>query len=157
MPAGIVAGSSLWHKGGMEPMDQIQLETTISAPLDRVWTAFAHERGQWWPELDFWPVIGSLLREQWEVDGVQYTAVGAVKDVISGRRLVFAWSEPGWDGATTVRWEFEASGSGTRVLLTESGFGALARGQELAEDHREAWPYHLSDLKEHAERPAPEA
>jgi hypothetical protein len=122
----------------MEPMDQIQLETTISAPLDRVWTAFAHERGQWWPELDFWPVIGSLLREQWEVDGVQYT-------------------EPGWDGATTVRWEFEASGSGTRVLLTESGFGALARGQELAEDHREAWPYHLSDLKEHAERPAPEA
>ncbi|MCG2622200.1 SRPBCC domain-containing protein [Arthrobacter sp. I2-34] len=139
----------------MEAVDQIQLETTISAPLDRVWTAFAHERGQWWPELDFWPVIGSLLREEWEVDGVQYAAVGAVKDVISGRRLVFAWSEPDWDGATTVRWEFEAAGTGTRVLLTETGFGSLAHGQELAEDHRETWPYHLSDLKEHAERQLP--
>ncbi|NKX50253.1 SRPBCC domain-containing protein [Arthrobacter deserti] len=139
----------------MEPVDQIQLETSISAPVDRVWTAFAHERGQWWPEMDFWPVIGSLLREQWEVDGVQYSAVGTVKDVISGRRLVFAWAEPDWEGVTTVRWEFEAEGAGTRVLLTESGFAALSRGPELAADHRGAWPYHLSDLKEHAERSPP--
>jgi uncharacterized protein YndB with AHSA1/START domain len=139
----------------MEPVDQIHLETSISAPVDRVWTAFAHERGQWWPELDFWPVIGSLLREQWEVEGVLCSAVGTVKDVISGRRLVFTWSEPDWEAATTVRWEFEAAGTGTRVLLTETGFSALSRGQELAADHREAWPYHLSDLKQHAERPAP--
>ncbi|NKX53998.1 SRPBCC family protein [Arthrobacter mobilis] len=141
----------------MEAVDQIQLEASISAPVDRVWTAFAHERGQWWPELDFWPVIGSLLREQWEVDGIQFSAVGTVQDVISGRRLVFVWAEPDWEDATTVRWEFEAAGSGTRVLLTESGFGALARGQELAADHREAWPHHLSDLKRHAEQAAPAA
>jgi uncharacterized protein YndB with AHSA1/START domain len=139
----------------MEPVDQIQVETTISAPVDRVWTAFAHERAQWWPEMDFWPVIGSLLRETWEVDGAQYVAVGSVKDVISGRRLVFAWAEPDWDGTTTVRWEFSADGGGTRVLLTESGFGALSRGQELAADHREAWPYHLLDLKQHAEQGHP--
>ena len=135
----------------MAAVDRIQAEVSLSCSVAHAWTVFVHEKGQWWPEMDFWPVAGSLLTEHWELDGVSFQATGVVEDVVEGRRLVFSWCEGDWERPTTVECTFDSDGMGARICLSESGFAALSDGESLAADHRVGWAYHLQTLKQHVD------
>ncbi len=139
----------------MPSVDVIRTEVLLECSADHAWSVFVHEKGQWWPEMDFWPVAGSLLTEHWELDGVMFQARGVVEDVVDGRRLVFSWREDDWERPTLVEIAFESAGNGALVRLSESGFAGLSDGESLAADHSAGWIYHLQTLKDYAERTPP--
>jgi uncharacterized protein YndB with AHSA1/START domain len=77
------------------------------------------------------------------------------------RRMVWQWHpgevDPSFDytseARTTVTFELEPSGSGTRVILSETGFDeiSLARRAKVFSDNSQGWSEVLTWLQRHAE------
>ena len=147
--------------------EQIERETVIAAPVERVWTLLteAEHLGRWFgdagAELDLRP--GGALSLNWERYG---TVRGRVVDVEAPRRFSYRWavlressdSEPVEGNSTLVEFTLEAEGDGTRLRVVESGFDKLfvdpAKQDERAEDNRKGWASELDELREYAERVA---
>lgn len=60
-------------------------------------------------------------------DGTEMTVDGEYLEVDPPRRLVYTW-RPSWDDyvVTTVRFDLEPTGTGTRVKITHTGFADRA-------------------------------
>jgi uncharacterized protein YndB with AHSA1/START domain len=147
--------------------EQIERETVIAAPVERVWALLteAEHLGRWFgdagAELDLRP--GGALSLSWEQYG---TVRGRVVDVEAPRRFSYRWSvlresfdsEPAEGNSTLVEFTLEAAGEGTRLRVVESGFDKLfadpAKQDERAEDNRKGWASELDELREYAERVA---
>jgi uncharacterized protein YndB with AHSA1/START domain len=146
--------------------EQIERETVIAAPVERVWALLtqAEHLGRWFgdagAELDLRP--GGALSLTWEQYG---TVHGRVVDVEAPRRFSYRWavlresqSEPVEGNSTLVEFTLEAEGEGTRLRVVESGFDALfadpAKQNERVEDNRKGWASELAELSDYAERVA---
>jgi uncharacterized protein YndB with AHSA1/START domain len=147
--------------------EQIERETVIAAPVERVWALLtdAEHLGRWFgdagAELDLRP--GGALSLSWEQHG---TVRGRVVDVEAPRRFSYRWavlrephgSEPVEGNSTLVEFTLEAEGDGTRLRVVESGFDKLfadpAKRDERAEDNRTGWGIELGELRDYAERVA---
>ena len=147
--------------------EQIERETVIAAPVERVWALLteAEHLGRWFgdagAELELRP--GGALSLNWERYG---TVRGRVVDVEAPRRFSYRWavlresfdSEPVEGNSTLVEFTLEAEGDGTRLRVVESGFDKLfadpAKQDERAEDNRKGWASELDELREYAERVA---
>jgi uncharacterized protein YndB with AHSA1/START domain len=147
--------------------EQIERETVIAAPVERVWALLteAEHLGRWFgdagAELDLRP--GGALSLSWERYGV---VRGRVVDVDAPRRFSYRWavlreqhgSEPVEGNSTLVEFTLEAEGAGTRLRVVESGFDKLfadpAEQDERAEDNRKGWASELDELRDYAERVA---
>ena len=147
--------------------EQIERETVIAAPVERVWALLteAEHLGRWFgdagAELDLRP--GGALSLSWEQYG---TVRGRVVDVEAPRRFSYRWSvlresfdsEPAEGNSTLVEFTLEAEGDGTRLRVVESGFDTLfadpAKQDERAEDNRKGWASELDELRDYAERVA---
>ena len=117
-----------------------------------VWEALTVGREQWWPEMQFDPVVGSPVRETWFENGKERSAVGQVIEVDPGRVLSFDWRELAWPAPLRVRFSIEDEGDRCKVAVTESGFESLANGTALRTEHQAGWSYHLARLCRQAER-----
>ena len=106
--------------------EQIERETVIAAPVERVWALLteAEHLGRWFgdagAELDLRP--GGALSLSWEQHG---TVRGRVVDVEAPRRFSYRWA-----------------------VLRES------QGSEPAEGNRKGWAIELDELRDYAERVA---
>jgi uncharacterized protein YndB with AHSA1/START domain len=147
--------------------EQIERETVIAAPVERVWALLteAEHLGRWFgdagAELDLRP--GGALSLSWEQHG---TVRGRVVDVEAPRRFSYRWSalpepdggEPVKGNSTLVEFTLEADGDGTRLRVVESGFDELfvepAKQNERAEGNRKGWAIELDELRDYAERVA---
>ena len=147
--------------------EQIERETVIAAPVERVWALLteAEHLGRWFgdagAELDLRP--GGALSLNWERYG---TVRGRVVDVEAPRRFSYRWSvlreafdsEPVEGNSTLVEFTLEAEGDGTRLRVVESGFDTLfadpAKQGERAEDNRKGWASELAELADYAARVA---
>jgi uncharacterized protein YndB with AHSA1/START domain len=147
--------------------EQIERETVIAAPVERVWALLteAEHLGRWFgdagAELDLRP--GGALRLSWEQYG---TVRGRVVDVEAPRRFSYRWAvlrepqdaEPAEGNSTLVEFTLHAEGDGTRLRVVESGFHELfadpAKQDERAEDNRKGWASELGELRDYAERVA---
>jgi uncharacterized protein YndB with AHSA1/START domain len=147
--------------------EQIERETVIAAPVERVWALLtdAEHLGRWFgdagAELDLRP--GGALSLSWERYG---TVRGRVVDVEAPRRFSYRWSvlresfdsEPAEGNSTLVEFTLHAEGDGTRLRVVESGFDKLfadpAKQGERAEDNRKGWASELDELRDYAERVA---
>jgi uncharacterized protein YndB with AHSA1/START domain len=147
--------------------EQIERETVIAAPVERVWTLLteAEHLGRWFgdagAELDLRP--GGALSLSWEEHG---TVRGRVVDVEAPNRFSYRWfALPETDGgdpvegnSTLVEFTLEAEGGGTRLRVVESGFDKLfaepAKQNERAEGNRKGWASELAELADYAERVA---
>jgi uncharacterized protein YndB with AHSA1/START domain len=147
--------------------DQIERETVIAAPVDRVWALLteAEHLGRWFgdagAEIDLRP--GGALSLTW----VEYGTVrGRVVDVEPLKRFSYRWavlrepegSEPLEGNSTLVEFMLHADGDGTRLRVVESGFAALdapaEKRSERVEDNRKGWGIELGHLSDYAERVA---
>ena len=144
--------------------EQIERETVIAAPVERVWALLteAEHLGRWFgdagAELDLRP--GGALSLSWERYG---TVRGRVVDVEAPRRFSYRWSvlreasdsEPAEGNSTLVEFTLQAEGDGTRLRVVESGFDKLfadpAKQGERAEDNRKGWASELDELREYAQ------
>jgi uncharacterized protein YndB with AHSA1/START domain len=147
--------------------EQIERETVIAAPVERVWALLtdAEHLGRWFgdagAELDLRP--GGALSLSWERYG---TVRGRVVDVEAPRRFSYRWSvlresfdsEPAEGNSTLVEFTLHAEGDGTRLRVVESGFDKLfadpVKQGERAEDNRKGWASELDELRDYAERVA---
>jgi uncharacterized protein YndB with AHSA1/START domain len=146
---------------------QIERETTIAAPVERVWAVLtqAEHVGRWFgdagAEIDLRP--GGEMVVRWAEYGVGRMRV---VDVEPPRRFSYRWApirehwgeEPAEGNATLVEFTLDADGDGTRLRVVESGFEALDASDEQRrrslDDNTEGWETQLGNVREYAQRVA---
>lgn len=119
---------------------------------------------EWWPdEVDVEPVAGSVGELRWgdtsTPDGVVVTIT--VVDAQPPRLFAFRWAHPADEAAAPgnslfVTFELAASGAGTTVRMTETGFREMgwevAVLEEQYNEHCQGWDRHLPRLVEYGAR-----
>ena len=142
--------------------DLIKLETHPSAPPETVWSILTEPKHiqAWWAfdgaEVDLRP--GGAMLFRWTEHGDFHSVITTVEP---NSRFVFRMSsnpgqapEPG--GQTLVDFTLTTENGGTRVDLTESGFGDLKGSAEENTQNavisKEGWTAGLKALKELAEK-----
>jgi uncharacterized protein YndB with AHSA1/START domain len=141
---------------------QIERETLIAAPVERVWSLLtdAEHVGSWFcdagAEIDLRPGGAMVLR--WTEHG---TTHARVVDVEPHRRFSYRWaaeaeSEQIEGNSTLVEFTLDPTDQGTRLRVVESGFEELAVTDEQRrariEDNSEGWEIQLGRVRERAER-----
>jgi uncharacterized protein YndB with AHSA1/START domain len=147
--------------------EQIERETVIAAPVERVWTLLteAEHLGRWFgdtgAEIDLRP--GGAFSLSWEQHG---TVRGRVVDVEPNARFSYRWivvgdrehADPVEGNSTLVEFTLRADGDATLLRVVESGFESLdaeaAARSERIEDNRRGWGIKVADLRDYAERVA---
>lgn len=140
--------------------DEIVSEIEIAAEPGRVFEALVDPKQvvQWWGEKGVYRCtrFESDLRlgGKWRAAGVDgegrdFEVSGEYLEIDRARALVVTWKAT-WTGdvQTTVRWELEAAGNGTRVRVRHSG---LAAHPGIANAYR-GWPRMLGWLQALVER-----
>ena len=120
----------------------IKAEIELAVPPERVFRSLtdAAELATWWGADEMYRttdwVIDLRPGGKWSTraiaaDGSESTVDGEYLEVDPPRRLVHTW-RPSWDNyaVTTVEYDLQPTASGTRLLVTHSGFGE--RAQEAA-------------------------
>ncbi len=145
--------------------DQIERETVINAPVERVWKLIteAEHLGRWFgdagAEIDLRPGGAMVLR--WAEYGTSHGRVVAVEP---RTRFSYRWApfkepageEPVEGNSTLVEFTLAPEGDGTRLRVVESGFASLAtsedqRARNLA-SNTEGWQAETGELRAYAER-----
>ena len=149
------------------PTDLIERETTIAAPVERVWAVLteAEHIAGWFAdagaEIDLRP--GGALVMQWAEHGTTHARVEAVEPP---HRFAYRWtahhaapgSEPAEGNSTLVEFTLSPEGDGTRLRVKETGFAALDCSDEQANvnytDNVDGWKQMTKQLAEYAEKVA---
>ena len=142
--------------------DSIERETSIAAPVERVWSLLteAEHITDWFAfggaEIDLRP--GGAIRFRWEEYGEFHGVVDAVEP---STRFAFRWAlsrdaAPAEGNSTSVEFTLAAVGDGTRLRVVERGFAALAgsdsdRARHIA-DNTQGWAGAFESLQQQAER-----
>jgi uncharacterized protein YndB with AHSA1/START domain len=138
--------------------EQIERETLIAAPVERVWALLteAEHVGRWFAdagaEIDLRP--GGAMALRFEGHG---TVHGRVVEVEPPHRLAYRWGPLGdltAENSTLVEFSLQPEGDGTRLRVVESGFDALdvptvERAQQ-AERNGRGWETKLGHLSDYA-------
>ena len=146
------------------PPLQLRLERVIRADRERVFAAWTQpEQMRAWSapegmtiaeggELDL-RVGGRWSVVMLEPNGTRHAAFGTYREVTPPTRLVYthAWREgSGTSPETTVTLEFHEVPGGTRVVLTQEGFGT----KESRDGHAKGWSSTLDNLEKFMARRA---
>ena len=147
--------------------DSIERETTIEAPVERVWELLtqAHHVGRWFgdagAEIDLRE--GGEMIVLWREHGSVRARIEAIEP---HTRLAYRWApfkdpggeEPVEGNSTLVEFTLAPDGDGTRLRVVESGFASLATSEEQrAQNHAgntEGWSAELGDLADYAAKAA---
>jgi len=116
----------------------IKAEIDLAVPPERVFRSLtdANELAAWWGADEMyrtkdWAIDlrpgGKWSTRTVAADGSESTVDGEYLEVDPPRRLVFTW-RPSWDdyAVTTIEYELRPIPSGTRLLVTHTGFGDRA-------------------------------
>jgi uncharacterized protein YndB with AHSA1/START domain len=147
--------------------DQIERETVINAPVERVWELIteAEHVGRWFgdagAEIDLRP--GGAMVIRWAEMG---TSRGRVVAVEPRTRFAYRWApftdpggeEPVEGNSTLVDFTLQPEGDATRLRVVESGFAALATSDEQRDrnvnSNTKGWEHETAELREYAEKVA---
>ena len=147
--------------------DQIERETVIAAPVERVWQLIteAEHLGRWFgdagAEIDLRPGGAMVLR--WTDYGTSHGRVVAVEP---HTRFSYRWApfkdpggeEPVEGNSTLVEFTLEPAGDGTRLRVVESGFAALATSEDQRVKNHAGntggWQVELDELHDYAAKVA---
>jgi uncharacterized protein YndB with AHSA1/START domain len=142
--------------------EQIERETVIAAPVERVWEVLTDARhiGQWFAhagaEVDLRP--GGLLVMRWEEHG---TYLARIEKVEPHRVFSYRWAhpadeEPRAGNSTLVEFTLSPEGNGTRLRVVESGFPSLEVPETEKTTHGaeniQGWQGGLAELQSYIER-----
>ena len=146
--------------------DAIVMEIEIAAPPERVFRALTDPR----QVLAWWSEDGKYRTTKWELDprvggkwrttgidgaGAEWVGSGEVVEWDPPWVLAHTWefdrhAAQGFP-KTTVRYELERAGQGTRLRLTHQGF---AGHRAALDDYRGGWPGALALLRAYTEAQA---
>ena len=146
---------------------QIERETMISAPVERVWAVLTEGEhvGRWFSdagaEIDLRP--GGEITMRWAEYGV---GRARIVDVDPPRRFSYRWAairehwgeEPDDRNSTLVEFTLAEETDGTRLKVVESGFDALEGTDEQRrrshEDNTQGWEQQLGNIRDYVARVA---
>ena len=146
---------------------QIERETVIAAPVERVWALLteAEHVGRWFcddgAEIDLRP--GGTMVLRWAEHGV---GRARIVNVDRPHRFAYRWAairehwgeEPDDRNSTLVEFTLAAEGDGTRLRVVESGFEALEgtddQRRQAFEGNTEGWETQLRNIQEYVGRVA---
>jgi uncharacterized protein YndB with AHSA1/START domain len=144
---------------------QIERETVIAAPVERVWALLteAEHVGRWFcdagADVDLRP--GGEMTLRWVEHG---TGKARIVDVEPPHRFSYRWAairehwgeDPDDRNSTLVEFTLDGEGDGTRLKVVESGFDALDGSDEQRrtafEGNSEGWEIQLGNVKGYAQR-----
>ena len=147
--------------------DQIERETIIAAPVERVWELITDPEhvGKWFgdagADIDLRP--GGSMTLRWSEHGTSRAQIEQVEphSLFSYRWAPFkdpAGAEPVEGISTLVEFTLFEEGDGTRLRVVESGFaGLLCSDEQRAanlEVNTEGWKAELGDLEAYASKVA---
>ena len=146
---------------------QIERETMIAAPVERVWAVLTEGEhvGRWFSdagaEIDLRP--GGEITMRWAEHGV---GRARIVDVDPPRRFSYRWApirehwgeQPDDRNSTLVEFTLAEEADGTRLKVVESGFDALEGTDEQRrrslEDNTEGWEQQLENVRAYLARVA---
>ena len=135
------------------PVDTIEREIVIAAPVERVWEIVTEPEhmGRWFGD-DGAERDGDTITVRWKEHGT-----GELHVVRSEPPHAFAYR---WDaevkeaGTTLVEFTLTPDGDGTRLRVVESGFASLttsdAERDRLRRGNEGGWEHELGDLERYA-------
>jgi uncharacterized protein YndB with AHSA1/START domain len=144
---------------------QIERETVIAAPVERVWALLteAEHVGRWFcdagAEIDLKP--GGEMVMRWAEHGI---GRARIVDLDPPRRFSYRWAairahwgeEPDDSNSTLVEFTLDREGDGTRLRVVESGFDKLDgtddQRREAFEGNTEGWEVQLGNVSRYSER-----
>ncbi|MGB6175137.1 MAG: SRPBCC family protein [Methylocella sp.] len=143
--------------------DRIEKRIELKAPVSRVWRALTDYRefGEWFRvKLDGPFVPGQISRGRITYPGYEHVKWEATVQKIEHERLFsFTWHPYAIDSkvdysqepATLVEFRLEGTGSGTLLLLTESGFDKIPSGRRLEAFRMNdgGWTEQLMNIERH--------
>ncbi len=147
--------------------DRIEKSIEFKAPVSRVWRALTDYRefGEWFRvKLDGPFVPGQVSRGQITYPGYEHVKWEAVVQKMENERLFsFTWPHPKSLGkgnypqdtspepTTLVEFRLEKTGSGTLLVLTESGFDKLPGDRRLEAFRRNdgGWTEQMKNIEKH--------
>ena len=146
---------------------QIERETVIAAPVERVWAVLteAEHVGRWFSDAgaDIELRPGGPIVMRWTEHG---TIRARIVDVEPPRRFSYRWvpipehwgEEPDDRNSTLVEFTLAAEGDGTRLKVVESGFDALEgtddQRRRAFEGNTEGWETQLGNVRDYLARVA---
>jgi len=143
--------------------DQIERETVIQAPVERVWELITEPEhvGRWFGDagaaIDLRP--GGEMVIRWADHGTNHARVVAVEPPT---RFSYRWApfkdpggqEPVEGNSTLVEFTLAPEGDGTRLRVVERGFASLATSPEQRADNHASntggWRRELDELRDYA-------
>lgn len=143
--------------------DRIEKRIELKAPVSRVWRALTDYRefGEWFRvKLDGPFVPGQISRGQITYPGYEHVKWEATVQKIEHERLFsFTWHpyainskvDYSQEPPTLVEFRLERTGSGTLLLLTESGFDKIPSGRRLEAFRMNdgGWTEQLMNIERH--------
>ncbi len=147
--------------------DQIERETVIDAPVERVWALITEPEhvGRWFgdagAEIDLRP--GGEMVISWADHGTTHGRVVAVEP---HTRFSYRWApfrdpggtEPVEGNSTLVEFTLAPDADGTLLRVVESGFASLGGSDEQRERNHASttggWQSEIDELREYAARVA---
>ncbi len=148
--------------------DRIEKRIELRAPVARVWRALTDHRefGEWFRvQLDGPFVPGGTSRGRITFPGYEHLRWEVVVERMEPERLFsFRWHPYAIDPAidyskepsTLVEFRLEATASGTRLVLTESGFDGIPAGRraEAFRMNDGGWTQQMANIERHVGRAA---
>ncbi|MEJ1117962.1 SRPBCC family protein [Phyllobacterium sp. CCNWLW109] len=146
--------------------DRIEKNIELNAPVEKVWRALTDHLafGEWFRvKLDGPFVPGKVSTGHITYPGYEHVKWHAtVKAMDAPRLFSFTWHphaiDPDVDYSdetpTLVEFRLQPSGKGTRLTVTESGFGALPahRRDEALRSNDGGWDEQIMNIKTYVER-----
>lgn len=132
----------------------IVLRASLGRPAADVWPLLSTAEGveKWIAHADrFDGSLGGLFRFTSRYQGRDVVEEGRVTAVEPERRIALAWewTGEGWNAPTQVEFSLEAESNGVALLITHSGFEAIAEDRRVAarRNYAAAWAEVLADLR----------
>ena len=135
-------------------IDSIENDIFIAAPIERVWDVITEPEhmGRWFGDAGA-ERDGDTIKMRWADHGEAQLRVVTENPP---HTFAYRWdaNDPGI-GDTLVEFTFEPEGTGTRLKVTESGWGdlrtAAKRQSELRDGNIGGWKHELGDLERYAQ------
>ena len=125
-----------------------------AVPVERVWAAITDPEAlsKWFMEADFESSVGYQFtfkdKPQGNWDGI---LKGEVLAADAPNLLEYTWKGDQMKHVTTVRWQLEPEGNGTKVILTHTGFQGLS-DTIVGLFHQFGWNKFFNQLAEHLDK-----
>ena len=145
--------------------DKIEKVIELAAPVSRVWRAITDYRefGEWFRVVLNGPFeVGQVIRGKVTHPGYAHLEFVAItKTVVPEELFAFTWCpgsadsgvDPWSEPQTLVEFKLEASATGTKLVICESGFSALPKDlrDRSFRENSDGWDAQVKKISNHVE------